>query len=281
MVGIPAAELALIGGSGTFSINFPEDIAFPAVTLLKKELKFQTPFGESPPFKLFEIKDVARVYYSRMHGWRSGVSRADASRQIFWVFKEAGVKKIISEGGVGAINKQLKVQDLVVPEDYLDFSLRRDVSLGSQYLLIMRRGLCPSLRRVMAEVANDFFNKKSQRQIVAHGIYAVTDGQHFESPAEVRMLAKLGADVVGQSLCPEVYLAREIGACYAGIYLVVNMAEGVEEWQHEELKTLFYSQAPLMGRLLLKILSQIKLVKDCDCAELRKETLLKEDASRG
>jgi 5'-methylthioadenosine phosphorylase len=277
---IPAAKLALIGGSSTFSISFPEDIAFPSATLLEKKLKFQTPFGESPPFKLFEIKNTP-IYYCRMHGWRSGISRADASRQIFWVFKEAGVKRIISEGGVGAISEKLQVKDIVIPEDYLDFSLRRDVSLGSRYLLIMRRGLCPSLRRIIAQVATDFFNERSQRQIVARGIYAVTDGQHFESPAEVRMLAKLGADIVGQSLCPEVYLAREIGACYAGIYLVVNMAEGIREWRHEELETVFYSEASLIGHLLLEILSKVKLVKDCDCADLRKETLLKEDASRG
>ena len=46
---------------------------------------------------------------------------------------------------------------------------------------------------------------------------ANTDGRHFESPAEIAMLNG-HADIVGQSICPEVYLAREIGACYAGLY---------------------------------------------------------------
>lgn len=50
---------------------------------------------------------------------------------------------------------------------------------------------------------------------ISPGVYAVTDGRHFESPAEVAML-KGHADIVGQSLCPEVYLAREISVCYAG-----------------------------------------------------------------
>ena len=63
----------------------------------------------------------------------------------------------------------------------------------------------------------------------------MTEGPRFESPAEVRHLQGIG-DVVGQSFSPEVWLARDIGACYAGIYLIVNYGEGVvSEWSHDEL----------------------------------------------
>jgi 5'-methylthioadenosine phosphorylase len=90
------------------------------------------------------------------------------------------------------------------------------------------------------------------------------------------MFKMAGADIVGQSICPEVYLAREIGACYAGIYLVVNYAEGiVTPWQHEELAEIFYTEGYAMGRVLLETIKQLPSQKSCSCADLRKETLLK------
>jgi 5'-methylthioadenosine phosphorylase len=60
--------------------------------------------------------------------------------------------------------------------------------------------------------------KRFDGRVFIRGTYAVTDGRHFESPAEVAMMNGQ-ADIVGQSIAPEVYLAREIGACYAGTVL--------------------------------------------------------------
>ena len=91
------------------------------------------------------------------------------------------------------------------------------------------------------------------------------------------MFKMAGADVVGQSLCPEVYLAREIGACYAGVYLVVNYAEGiVSPWQHQELAEIFYNEGYELGRLLFESLRRIPGNRNCQCADLRKDTLLKQ-----
>jgi len=270
---IPSARLAIIGGSSTFSINFPEDLKDPNVTVVESGLVFETPFGESPPFRLFTL-DGKPVLTCKMHGWRSGVSRADASRQIFWVFREAGVKHILAEGGVGAVNHLLNPRDIVIPTDYIDNSMRKDVNLGSNYLLVMRQAICPDLHNNLLEAAR----KLAPARVFERGIYAVTDGRHFESPAEVSVLKQWGADVVGQSLSPEVYLAREIGACYAGIYLVVNYAEGiVEDWKHEELASIFYGESEMLGNLLLTALRSIEDEPMCECANLRKQTLLKEE----
>jgi 5'-methylthioadenosine phosphorylase len=103
----------------------------------------------------------------------------------------------------------------------------------------------------------------------------VTEGPRFESPAEVRFLRTLG-DIVGQSFTPEVWLARDIGACYAGVYVVVNHAEGVAgEWEHEELARIFRDDADLMGRILLAALVAWPRDGACRCRELRKPTLLR------
>lgn len=267
---IPQCRFAVIGGSGTLSSNFPDGANDAGVIILGDGLVFETPYGLSPEFRLFSV-DGEQVLTCRMHGWRQQVSRADASRQLFWVLREAGVKRVIAEGGVGSINHLLDPRDFVIPHDYIDLSLRKDVGLEGHYLLIMRDALCPSIRGALTETAR----RHTPGRIFNRGVYAVTEGRHFESPAEIAML-KGHADIVGQSLCPEVYLAREIGACFAGLYFVVNYGEGVvKDWSHGELSDIFYNDAPMISRVVLDTIRSLKNAPACQCAALRKETLLK------
>ncbi len=264
------AEYAVIGGSGTLSSNFPLGANDSGVEILEDNLVFETPYGTSPHFRLFRVDDK-KVLTCKMHGWRSGTTRADASRQIFWVFREAGVKRIISEGGVGTVNHLLDPRDFVIPDDYLDLSVRKDVGLEGRYLLIMRDALCSEIREELIRLTKQEFDGR----VFTRGIYAVTDGRHFESPAEIAMM-KGHADIVGQSICPEVYLAREIGACYAGLYFVVNYGEGVvKEWSHQDMTDIFYDDAPMISRIILSAIRNLPADGGCVCRSLRKETLLK------
>lgn len=268
---IPETPWAIVGGSSTFSLRFPEEIDGES-TILWRDRRFATPFGQSPPFTLFERRGK-QVLTLRMHGWSLGGDRGRASQQVYWVFREAGVQRVLAEGGVGSLNRLLRVRDLVIPDDYLDFSMRKAVGLEGQHLLVMRDPLCPELRAELrrsaeAEVGSRVFDR---------GIYAVTDGRHFESPAEGRLLQSWGADIVGQSLAPEVYLAREIGACYGSLQLVVNRAEGIgEPWEHEELKAVFYEESLRVGRILLKTLDNLSSERRCACLTHRRTTLLQE-----
>lgn len=268
---IPAASYAVIGGSGTLSSDFPRASTADDVEILADGLYFRTPYGESPAFRLFSVAG-RRVLTCRMHGWRSGVTRADASRQVFWVLREAGVTRILSEGGVGTVNPLLDPRDFLIPDDYLDLSVRKDVMLDGRYLLVMRDALCSELRRTLIEETK----KRYTGRVFDRGIYAVTDGRHFESPAEIAMMQG-HADIVGQSLAPEVYLAREIGACYAGLYFVVNYGEGIRPWSHDTLEQIFYDDAPMIGDILLATIRSVSAEEtSCPCRSLRKETLLKD-----
>ena len=268
---IPKADYAVVGGSGTLSSNFPANVRDEDVKIVAENLYFDTPYGKSPAFRHFTVGEK-HVLTVRMHGWRSGVTRADASRQVFWVFREAGVKRIISEGGVGTVNKLLDIRDFMVPDDYLDMSMRKDVMLDGRYLLVMRDALCPELREALIKATK----KRFDGRIFTRGTYAVTDGRHFESPAEVAMLNG-HADIVGQSMCPEVYLAREIGACYAGLYFTVNYGEGIKKWSHQDMTDIFYDDAPMIGEIILETIRNVDAEdRKCECLELRKETLLKD-----
>ncbi|MGD9677631.1 MAG: MTAP family purine nucleoside phosphorylase [Vulcanibacillus sp.] len=275
---IPQIHYAIIGGSSTFSINFPEDLKRTDVTILEDNLIYQTPFGASPVFKLILVGEK-KVLTVKMHGWRpnEGIKRGQASQQLFWVLKEAGVKKIFAEGGVGSINHLLELRDLVIVDDYIDYSMRQDVGLGGPYLLTMRDPICPTQSKALTDIAKKKIEPKGRR-VFSRSTYVNTDGRHFESRAEVQMFRTWQADVVGQSVTPEVYLAREIGACYAGIYMVVNYAEGIiKDWEHDDLSNIFFQESYTIGNILLDALKEInESQKECKCLTYRNDTLLKE-----
>lgn len=270
-VAVPAATRAVIGGSGSLAADFPGDL-HPEARVVDAGLVFDTPWGESPPFTLFELAGE-RALHVGMHGWRAGVSRGRASRQVFSVLHRAGVRRIVSDAGVGSLNHLLDPGDLVVVDDFVDMTTDRDrygVVAGG-HLLIMRDAVCAAGREALVGAAR---RHAPERRLFTRGTYVVTEGPRFESPAEVRFLQTLG-DVVGQSFCPEVWLARDIDACYAGIYLVVNYGEGVvQEWEHDLLAQIFHEDAALMGRILLDALAALPPGDECRCRELRKPTLL-------
>ena len=271
---VPRAEFGVCGGSGTLSFEFPAALDDERAEVLAEGLAFDTPFGPSPEFTHFRVDGPLgsrEALAVRMHGWRRGVKRADASLQTFWVFDQAGVRKVLADGGVGSLNHLLDPRDVVVPNDFVDLSTRQDIYVRGDHLLIMRTPVCPDLHDRLFKAASVSFSRVFRR-----GIYAVTDGPRFESVAEIEAIRRsTGADVVGQSFAPEVVLARDIGACYAGIYMVVNYAEGViKDWEHDELKTIFFEESETIARCALDVISETDLAVDCGCADLRKPSLL-------
>lgn len=267
---VPEAGFAIIGGTGSQGSTFPGRL-HAAARVLEEEFVVDTPYGESPPFSLFELGS-RRVLHVRLHGWRRGTSRGFASRQVFSVLQRAGVRRIIGDAGVGSLNHLLDPGDLVVPDDFVDMTTERaGEGVVGDHLLIMREPVCAEVREALRVAAQRL---APDRRLFTRGVYVVTEGPRFESPAEVRFLRTLG-DVVGQSFSPEVWLARDIGACYGGIYVVVNYAEGVvEDWSHDELARIFRDDATLMGRILLEALATLPDEPACHCPDLRKPSLL-------
>ena len=94
---------------------------------------------------------------------------------------------------------------------------------------------------------------------LAEGVYAALPGPHFETPAEIRMLRGLGADLVGMSTVLEAIAAREAGAEVLGISLVTNLAAGLsgEPLNHEEVLQAGRDSAARMGTLLTQVLARI------------------------
>lgn len=270
---VPRVDFGVCGGSGSLSIGSAADVQDARVEVLAEDLVFDTPFGRSPAFTHVRVTGAEgprEALAVRMHGWRRGVRRADASLQVFWVFHEAGVRKVLADGGVGSLNHLLDPRDAIVPTDFIDLTVRQDIYVRGDHLLIMRQPICPDLHRHLYLGASERFAR-----VFGRGVYLVTDGPRFESPAEIDYMRRLGGDVIGQSLSPEVFLSRDIGACFAGLYMVVNYGEGVvRDWQHEELRSIFYQESDSVARCILEVIADADPNAACGCADLRKPSLL-------
>lgn len=271
LVVVPQAPYAIIGGSGSHAADVPT--LRPEARVVERDMVFATPWGDSPPFTLFELGGRAALHV-RLHGWREDVSRGKASRQVFSVLQRAGVTRILSDAGVGSLNHLLDPGDLVVADDFVDKTTDRDRDglIVGGHLLIMRDPACLTVRAALTGAARRL---APERRLFTRGTYVVTEGPRFESPAEVRHLQAMG-DIIGQSFSPEVWLARDIGACYAGIYVIVNYGEGVvREWEHDVLARIFHDDADLIGNILLAALEDLPQEERCPCRSLRKPTLLR------
>jgi 5'-methylthioadenosine phosphorylase len=271
---VPSAAFGVCGGSGSLSFDFPAGLEDPRVSVLATDLVFDTPFGRSPSFTHFRVEGVGGAPRDalavKMHGWRRGVKRGDASLQTFWVFHQAGVRKVIADGGVGSLNHLLDPRDIMIPNDYIDLTTKQDIYVRGDHLLIMRQPVCPDLANHLYMGAVEQFSR-----VFLRGVYLVTDGPRFESVAEIDYMRRVGGDIIGQSFAPEVFLARDIGACYAGIYIVVNYAEGVvREWEHDELRSIFFDESTTIARIVLDAIAEANLRAACGCMELRRPSLL-------
>jgi purine-nucleoside phosphorylase len=93
---------------------------------------------------------------------------------------------------------------------------------------------------------------------LTEGVYAGLPGPHFETPAEIRMLRTMGADLVGMSTVLEAIAARALGVEVFGLSLVTNLAAGLTgaPLDHEEVLAAGLTAAARMGTLLTELVAR-------------------------
>jgi purine-nucleoside phosphorylase len=112
----------------------------------------------------------------------------------------------------------------------------------------------PALRVLAAQVAQALGGKP-----LREGVYAGMCGPSYETPAEVRMLRTLGADLVGMSTVHEVIAARHAGLKVLGLSLVANPAAGVlsTPLRHDDVTSAAARGAARMGELLQGVVAKL------------------------
>ena len=221
-------SIAIFGGTAAYHLN-PSDFAVVAGVL-----ETQTEFGPVSFTRLVAGRGVEVMFLSRHGSGNLARSAAFINHRAHVVgASRLGAQAILSWNGVGAINPALAVGDLVVPDDLID-ETRARISPSYPPLVkwndsfrasgeLVQAPFSEILRRALLEAA-----AANHQSINAnHATFVCTEGPRLETPAEIAAYAQLGADVVGMTLCPEIWLAGEIGLPYASLCAVTNMAAGL------------------------------------------------------
>ncbi len=147
-----------------------------------------------------------------------------------------GIKKLLLTNAAGGINSMLEAGDLMILRDHLNLMGTNplmgpnDSRLGPRF---------PDMSHVYdEELANVIAAEMKAGGIgIKRGVYAGLTGPSYETPSEIKMLAKLGADAVGMSTVPEAIVARHMGVRVAGISCVSNLAAGISKvpLSHDEV----------------------------------------------
>jgi len=146
-----------------------------------------------------------------------------------------GARTLIVTNAAGGINRTFRAGDLMLIDDHINFMFRNPLSgavlEGEERFPDMSRPYDAGLQQLAETVA------ARERIRLVRGVYAGLLGPSYETPAEVRMLERLGADAVGMSTVPEVLVARARGIPVLGISLISNAAAGytAAPLSHEEV----------------------------------------------
>ncbi|MBP3448650.1 MAG: purine-nucleoside phosphorylase [Clostridia bacterium] len=184
-------------------------------------------------FASFMGKNV--VFLSGRFHFYEGYSLGEVTFYVR-VLKLIGVKNLILTNATGGINPDFKAGDLVVISDHIKLGLQsplfgpNDDSFGPRF-----HDMSCAYSLALREKAQKAF--EALQLPYKTGVYAMMGGPQFETPAEIRALGILGADMVGMSTVPEVIVANHCGMEVLGISLISNLAAGISKapLSHEEV----------------------------------------------
>lgn len=238
------ADTAIILGSGLNSL-----VADPA----KNQIVPYSEFSEIPKptveghlgrFVLGEIEKTKIIFaQGRVHLYEGHSARDVTS--IVRVLAEAGIKQLVVTNAAGALNPKFKPGDWMMITDHINLTGTSPL-VGSANFLDMTEAYSARLREKFRAAARKI-------DIVLHeGVYAGGVGPQYETPAEVRMLQKLGADAVGMSTVLEVIQARALGLEVVGFSCLANLAAGLskEKLSHQEVLEVGKKAAANFAQLL-------------------------------
>jgi purine-nucleoside phosphorylase len=238
------ADVAIVLGSGlnvlVSSSEALESVAYSEFTELPKP---SVP-GHMGRFVRGEIGSTRVVFaQGRVHLYEGHTARQVTGG--IRILGAAGIKRLILTNAAGVANENFSPGSWMMISDHLNLTGTTPL-LGSAQFLDLTETYSKSWRAEFSRAA------KSENMTLHEGVYAGLLGPQYETPAEVRMLRKLGADAVGMSTVLEAIQARALGLEVAAFSCLTNWASGISgsPLSHEEVLETGKSAADAFGRLL-------------------------------
>ena len=136
-----------------------------------------------------------------------------------------GATTLIVSNAAGGVNRMWQPGDLMLIRDHINLMFRNPLTGPVEKGDVRFPDMSAPYDDRLAEIARGV--AREQGTVLREGVYAGLLGPTYETPAEVRMLAFLGADAVGMSTVPEVIVARSIGMRVLGLSCITNFASGI------------------------------------------------------
>jgi purine-nucleoside phosphorylase len=229
----------------------------------------EIPYGEIPYFVKSTVEghagtlivgtcsgvDVA-LMRGRFHFYE-GYSMEEVTLPIR-VFAAMGIRSLILTNAAGGVASHLSPGSLMVITDHINMMgenpLRgpNDDRFGARFP-DMTAAYAPGYIETAHDVAREM------GVVLAEGVYMALRGPSYETPAEIRMMRKLGADAVGMSTVPEVIVARHSGIKVLAISCITNVAAGLAptEINHAEVMEVGARAGRQLSELIVKIIPRL------------------------
>ncbi len=218
-------RIAVVLGSGLGS--FADELA-NAVRIPFEEIPYfprSTAIGHAGQLVMGTLGDLPlAVMQGRVHLYE-GYSAQQVAFPVR-VLARMGVKAIVLTNAAGGINPEYGKGALVVLRDHINLQGQNPLVGANDDHLGLRH---PDMTDAYHAGFRRFALEESRRMGVSvfEGVYAAVTGPSFETPAEIRFLRAIGADLVGMSTVPEVIAARHVGMEVLAVSCVTNMAAGM------------------------------------------------------
>ena len=252
------ARLAIIGGTGFYDPGMVDNL---------QQLEVKTSYG-AVPYQIGDYHGREVVFLAR-HGKEHNLPPHRVNyRANMWALRKLGVEYVLSTTAVGSLREEIPPGMLVVLDQFIDFTKYRehtfyDGTEGEVVHTDFTEPYCPVLRQTLWRILRQkgvTFREK--------GTYICTEGPRYETPAEVKLFAAWGGDVVGMTNVPEVTLAREAGLCYASLSLVTNYGSGLspQPLTHQEVVEEMTANIKIIRDVFMETFLSLPENKECRCA---------------
>ena len=248
----PRIAVVLGSGWGGLTAHITDAVQIPYTEL--PGFPQPTVAGHSAALWLGHIgAQAVAVMSGRKHGYETGA--VDGMAVPLQVLKALGCHTLVQTNAAGSLRPDMPPQSLMLITDHLNLPQRSPLvgATGSERFVNMVNAYDFELNRLAAQVA------QGQGAMLFEGVYAWFLGPQFETPAEIRMAQRLGADAVGMSTVPETILARHLGLRVLALSFITNFGAGMSSENLSHAHTLQQAQegSARASGLLAEIISQL------------------------
>lgn len=242
-------ELAIIGGTG---------ITTEILTETQCQRVITTRFGTAE-VTIGAVGETPAVFLHR-HGMGHKIPpHGIHHRANIAALASIGVRAIYATTAVGSLDTSIHPGEIVLLDDLIDLT-RNQAERTFFADTVTHTDVTPPYSHQLREA---FLAAAKVHSVTVRpqGTYVCTDGPRFETPAEIRMMARLGGDVVGMTGANEAMLAIEAGMHYCGASVVTNYGAGLSSAgiAHESVHEIVVGIAPQLQRILVEAIGGLKV----------------------